>query len=135
MGDRANVVVRDDFSEQTDREAVFLYGHWSGYDLPETLREALLVAPDRWTDSAYLARVVFDRMVGESQGGSTGFGISTRPPDNEYDFLVLHKGHVVRLSEAEYADHGFATLDACPKISFEAYVAAPRTWENLTEHP
>jgi hypothetical protein len=136
MGDRANIVIRvDQWSEPGEREAVFLYGHWSGYDLPETLRKAL-AKRWRWDDGPYLARIVFDEMTADAHGDETGYGISTRIPDNEHDLLVLRIKHqcLTRLPQDAYAAQGFNALNAYPSISFADYIAAPeRTWDNLTD--
>jgi hypothetical protein len=132
MGDRANVVIRDDYVRDNDREAVFLYSHWGGYELPEVVRRAL-ARRERWDDAPYLARIVFDTMIGGHQGGETGFGISTRIPDNEYDLIVLSGEKVHRVPVSHYRDHGFGGLDACSSVGFVDYITTePRTWENLT---
>jgi hypothetical protein len=136
MGDRANVVIRDgsykggrELPDVASPEAVFLYGHWAGYDLPERLRKALSENEDRWTDAPYLARILHNAI---------GFdGISTRLTDNEYDLLVLlpDAKRLVRVPEQWYREHGLAGAgDHHPTISFEEYVTADeRTWDNLTE--
>lgn len=134
MGDRANIVIRDAFSHYShSREAVSLYGHWSGEELPGVLHKALSLH-ERWDDGAYLARIVFQAML-DGDTGTTGFGISTRLPDNERDLLVLDIGQqrVVRLPERSYTADGFDALNTFAAISFTDYVAAPeRTWDNLT---
>jgi hypothetical protein len=137
MGDRANAVVLDTYTD----EAVFLYGHWSGYELPELVRKALVsdAGRNRWGDSSYLARIVFDMMSAGQQGSETGFGIATRPPDNEHDFIVLSckDQTVYRLAQEDYEPGQLGqelALKESPSVSFADYVAAPeRTWENLTE--
>lgn len=131
MGDRANAVVLDSFKEP---EAVFLYSHWAGTELPDTVRTAL-AKEWRWDDSAYLARIVFDQMIGDAQGEETSYGIATRPPDNEYDFIVLRPStsRLYRVPEEHWKAHGFTELDGLPSISFEDFVSeTERTWENLT---
>ncbi len=134
MGDRANIVVRDAWPEDLgDKEAVFLYGHWSGTDMPELLRLALSAGRDRWSDPTYLARIVFQTMIGEDSG-TTGFGISTRLTDNEYDLIVLRGERVHLLAETAYTASGFATLDHTPSCSFDDLCDAPddhQTWETL----
>lgn len=139
MGDRANVVSLGwPIESEGNRRAVFLYSHWGGTELPETVRKALDsgVGRRRWNDHAYLARIVFDAMQGDSRGEETGFGISTTPPDNQYDFLVLDADsqQVIRVPQSFWAErgHAFRDLDQCDSISFENYVATERTWENLT---
>jgi hypothetical protein len=132
MGDRANIVIREDWPEDLGpSEAVFLYGHWSGEGLPERLRQAL-AKRWRWDDLSYLARICFEQMIGEQVGTETSFGISTRLTDNEYPLLVLRGQRVYVLAAADYEAHGFETLSEAPSVSFEDYIATePRTWENL----
>jgi hypothetical protein len=139
VGDRANIVIREESSWSKPpigtHEAVFLYSHWSGYVLPEILREALDEGRDGWDDASYLARICFDRMIGTNQGGTIGYGIYTRLTDNEHDLLVLlpSEQRLVVLPESTYRARGFA-LEDLPSISFEQYIAADeRTWDNLTD--
>lgn len=139
MGDRANAVTLGwPIKSEENRRAVFLYSHWGGHELPERVRQALDsgAGRGRWADPAYLARIVFDAMQGDQHGEETGFGISTTPPDNEYDFIVLDADSecVIRVPEDFWAerDYAFCDLDQCESISFEDYVATERTWENLT---
>lgn len=94
MGDRGNIVVRGHrFGDKRD-PAVFLYTHWSGSDLPETLANALQSreAKSRGADGSYLTRIIFDRMVaagGGSMGDETGFGISAYLTDGNGTLLVV----------------------------------------------
>lgn len=81
MGDRGNIVVREHDSE------VWLYTHWSGSEIGDTLKAGLAKAPDRWSDGQYLARVIFQALVGKDDG-TTGYGISSRINDNEHPILV-----------------------------------------------
>lgn len=110
MGDRANVYLprarRVDGADA--EEGVYLYTHGGGCSLPIDVRDALIrCAPDavrervgkprdhrevhtddRWTDAAYLNRVIFCWMVGERRWkGTTGYGISTRIEDNEHPII------------------------------------------------
>lgn len=86
MGDRVNVVIK---SEQADPPSyVYLYSHWGGYDMPLVVQKAL-AKKWRWDDGAYLARIIFDQMTEGSVGGETGFGIDTRPCDNEHPYIVV----------------------------------------------
>lgn len=81
MGDRVNVFVKD--------ADVFLYGHWSGYEMAAVVRDALKRGADRWTDSYYLARIIFCEMVKGDEMGLTGFGISHRIGDNGRPVIVV----------------------------------------------
>lgn len=137
MGERANIVIRADESGLAAKEGVFLYTHWRSRDLPEILRIALASGRNYWNDEPYLARIIFDEMVDNNQGGETGFGISTRLGDNEPDLLVLWKGSVYLVPEAEYDKYGFVILEShtheYPNITFRDYIGTePRTWTNLT---
>ena len=78
MGDRANVLVKDDLLDR----GVFLYTHWEGYKLPKVLKEALIRGRGRWNDTSYLTRIIFCEMVKGKELEETGFGIST----SEYDY-------------------------------------------------
>ena len=84
MGDRANIVVKDDFSDGE----VFLYTHWRGYEYEDVLRTAL-AKHWRWTDPSYLARIIFAEMTKGSEGDEAGFGISASMGDNSYPLLVV----------------------------------------------
>lgn len=87
MGDRANV-----YMKQSETTGVYLYTHWGGDELPETVREAI-ASPQgrgRWRDDAYLARIIFCRMVGPRDlMEETGFGISAHICDNEHPIIVV----------------------------------------------
>lgn len=95
MGDRANVAILDYSRTNPDDSfgAVVLYTHWGGTELPARVQEALRKR-ERWDDAAYLARIVFCRMLAGSGdqtplATTTGYGISTTLCDNEYPVLVL----------------------------------------------
>lgn len=122
MGDRANVVVIADDEEREGKTAVFLYTHWNGTELPATLKLALEFGRERWNDSQYLARIIFNRMTRGREDEETGFGISTLLGDNGHPLLVVDVPNqlVIEYSEDEYNEHGFAKL---PKrgASFEKY--------------
>ena len=84
MGDRANVEIKDGDS------SVFLYTHWNGTELPETVRAALKRGKSRWDDPQYLARIVFCEMIkNASLTSETGFGISARVHDGEDRVITL----------------------------------------------
>ncbi len=85
MGDRANIVVRQNRWEESP--PIYLYTHWCGHGLWETLQTAL-AKRWRWDDQAYLTRVIFNEMQSDDRG-ETGYGISTEPPDNSYPYLVV----------------------------------------------
>lgn len=86
MGDRANVFVKEPLSTDPT-EGVFLYTHWRGWDLAPTVRDAL-AKQERWDDSQYLARILFQELL-DGDCGTTGFGISAKMHDNERPVLVI----------------------------------------------
>ena len=80
MGDRANVYIHQD-----DEPGVYLYTHWTGTELPQTVR-ASLISPRgqaRIDDIAYLTRIIFEDMLDGSFGTETGYGIATYAPDGD----------------------------------------------------
>ena len=87
MGDRAQVVIKNE-----DEPPVYLYTHWNGTELPDTVRKAL-ARKQRWTDIEYLARIIFCEMIKGNEAGETGFGIGTgEHGDNEHDLIVVDTG-------------------------------------------
>jgi len=84
MGDRANVKIKEKYNGE-----VFLYTHWDGYGLPETVKAAMIRGRDRWNDASYLCRIVFCEMVKNDPNALTGFGISTSVGDGEDRVLIV----------------------------------------------
>lgn len=89
MGERQNIRIEDNF----DAPPLFLYAHWGGggplaYDLATALNSK--AGRNRWTDGAYLARIIFCELVGDDLAGETGYGISTYRPDENYPDLVVN---------------------------------------------
>lgn len=72
MGDRANVA----FYYAGRKEPIYFYTHWGRSELVETVRKALERGRDRWTDEAYLARIVFSEMIQSEVLSETGYGIA-----------------------------------------------------------
>lgn len=111
MGDRANVYVHEG-----DEPGVYLYTHWTGTELPETVRQALLRRV-RWDDTAYLTRIVFDQMTEGQQGRELGYGISATLGDGA-DRVVDVDTALRRVTV-----HG-------RKTDFEDYVKSPQNWRD-----
>ena len=82
MGDRANVRVIDADSE------VFLYTHWSGAELPKTVKSALAKRL-RWSDGQYLARIIFCEMVKGAASEETGYGITSVCGDGQGQIIIV----------------------------------------------
>ena len=88
MGDRGNIVVK----QYGDHGYIYLYSHWGGYGMPQTLQRAL-AKRWRWTDESYLARIIFDEMSAGSHGAATSFGITTYLTGHEYGITTYLTGH------------------------------------------
>lgn len=114
MGDRANCVVKQ--NSYADNGEVFLYTHWSGYELPAIVQSALRKRW-RWDDESYLTRIIFNEMTKGHESTETGFGISTVVGDNSYDYIVVDpKNQEVRFEDDD-------TRTANRKWTFEEFVA------------
>ncbi len=91
MGDRANIVIDmpEEYKEGAVNHSLYLYTHWGGSELPQTLQASLASdrARARWGDESYLARIIFADLTAGYEKEETGFGISLRPPDNSYPYL------------------------------------------------
>jgi len=86
MGARSNIALVYD-----DGNKIFFYGHWSGPEIADALKSALIECPGRWANDSYLARCIFSRMVPEEQRlDETGFGISPYLTDNGYPIIVVN---------------------------------------------
>ena len=107
MGDRGNIIVKDGESK------VFLYTHWSGSDLPDTIKAALKRGTDRWTDGQYLARILFCEMIGGDIASTTGFGISSVIGDGGTDILI------------NVDDQTVCEADGSNPVPFKAFVETP----------
>jgi len=84
MGDRGNL----GFKQYGDGECVWLYTHWTGAHLPGLARTAVEAGRPRWGDATYATRLALTAIIGREEG-ATGWGVSTRPDDNEHDLLVI----------------------------------------------
>jgi hypothetical protein len=126
MGDCGNIVVQEDKDHR-----VYLYTHWSGSEMPETLRSALVRGKERWSDPQYLARIIFCEMV-HSDNGLTGFGITSRVHDNSHPLVVVDcEKQEIRLEPEPDGSHA----PGKPKAwTFAAYAALPEAgWGTLDE--
>lgn len=97
MGDRANLVLN-----QENGGKIYLYTHWAGSRLPQTLKNGLLRGKSRWTDEPYLSRILFNELTLGQERSTTGFGLSTYLTDNEYPLLVVDiKPQLIHLQTEE----------------------------------
>ena len=85
MGDRANFGFKD-----RKGDTVFLYGHWAGFKMLETLADAVKVAEPRWTDESYATRICISNIIGPAWEPLTGWGITVNElADNEHKVPVI----------------------------------------------
>jgi len=84
MGDRRQAVISSSGGK------VYLYTHWSGYELPEIVRAALVRGKGRWNDAPYLTRIIFCEMIKDDVMGETGAGIWSANMDSEYDDIYIN---------------------------------------------
>ena len=84
MGDRANLKIASEWDD-----GVHLYTHWSGSELPKTLKAGLIRGVSRWDDPPYLARILFCEMVRGHEADTTGFGISCGVGDGDDRVLTV----------------------------------------------
>lgn len=115
MGDRGNIVV----------DGVWLYTHWDGCEIKQTLQSALVRGKDRWDDSQYLARIIFCEMLGKNDVmGLTDYGISIKMYDNEYNILVVDT-NTQTVKEVEETDNSKDRLGTVVNTwSFNDFISA-----------
>ena len=93
MGDRATFVF-----EQENGDHIYLYGHWAGYEMMDTLATAIEAARPRWTDETYATRIAISNIIGNEWNEETGWGISTYFCDSEHSVPIVNwKDQSVRL--------------------------------------
>lgn len=121
MGDRGNIKVGK----------VYLYTHWSGSDIKNTLLKALK-RKQRWDDEPYLTRIIFCELLEGDLEGETGFGISTKICDNEHNiFEVDVEKQEVR--ELEYDWKKDKAEKVVNKWTFEQFVTKEPILQELEE--
>lgn len=82
MGDRGNIAI-----QEAENDRIYLYTHWRGSELPEVVQAALRKR-QRWDDTAYLTRIVFNQLQ-DGDRNETGYGISTSIQDNERLIVLI----------------------------------------------
>lgn len=125
MGDRANIVIEKD--DRLFTAPLFMYTHWNGHGIKQTLQAALKRGKERWNDPQYLSRIIFSEMIKESVLEDTGYGLSNKLCDNEHDLLCvnLEKNTVRALKEPRH-DSKSDPLEGkeLERWTFEEFVAA-----------
>lgn len=129
MGDRANIVMKQNNSRDQLGTEIFFYTHWSGYELPAILQAALKRGEGRWDDEPYLARIIFCQMISGAVNDTTGFGISTYQCDNDgYPHLVVDSETTTITLRGGDVEHGSGLA-----ISFADFVALDLTQKSEDE--
>lgn len=92
MGDRANI--RLDYgkhrTEERAYDSIYLYTHWGGSAIAETLQTALERGRSRWDDDSYLARIIFNQMTAGIEMETTGIGISPYEISPDRENIVIN---------------------------------------------
>lgn len=73
MGDRRMAEIK------TDDGSLFVYVHWSGYELPAMAQVAIASAEGRWDDRSYATRIIVDQLTEGGRDQETGFGLLLKP--------------------------------------------------------
>ena len=77
MGCRGTIEIWENGAAPKDEESpVVLYTHWGAKDMLANLK-TVLKRRKRWSDAAYLSRMIFCKMVEGDERGETGYGIMT----------------------------------------------------------
>jgi len=117
MGDRGQVHIVD--------TGVWIYTHWGATTLPEVLYEAL-AEEARWNDPEYLARIIFDTMVGDSQGSHTGFGIGEAQHGDVWRVAHVNCSEGTVTLEASAAPWHDGDDEVTNEYTFEEYLNTDR---------
>ena len=89
MGCRGTIEIWENGAAPKDEESpVVLYTHWGADEMFRDLKE-VLSRKKRWSDPAYLSRMIFSKMIRHDIDGETGYGIQTcNISDAEQEILV-----------------------------------------------
>lgn len=98
---------------------IYLYQHYDGYNLPNTVRDALKRGKDRWDDPEYLARIVFCEMIRDDIDVTTGYGIDAAFHDDVEYLITLHTD-TLRIVINHINSHS-------DSLSFEEYINSTQT--------
>jgi hypothetical protein len=119
MGDRAQVRVVAHKNKEYNHD-VWLYTHWGGSGLIETVAYAI-GRGERWTDAEYLTRIIFSSMVEQDVRGSTGYGIGNHQHGDVFRVITVDvdeqsvtvdgwRDTPVERSFAEFAEQAFEVV-------------------------
>lgn len=85
MGDRATFAF-----QQSNKDIIYLYGHWAGHEMMDRLARAIDTAQSRWSDEPYATRIAISQIVGEEWNQELSWGISTYFCDTEHSVPLVN---------------------------------------------
>ena len=89
MGCRGTIEIWENGAAPKDEESpVVLYTHWGAKDMLSNLK-TVLKRKTRWSDAAYLSRMIFCKMVEGDERGDTGYGIMTNNVNDAEQEIVV----------------------------------------------
>ena len=107
---------------------VYLYTHWGGSYLPETVRQAMARA-QCLGDNQYLARIIFCNMVKGHEDEQDGFGLCIHAGHSPFPLIEVHCRHQrVRFRQTfVHPERGFQIHWGEPmaEYTFKDYIAIP----------
>lgn len=122
MGNRVTFII-----EQTENDApIFIYGHWAGDGMMDTLAHALEHAKVRidMGDPWYATRMIFGYLTQDDPLGEYGWALSTSFLDSEHSVPVVNmKDKTVRL--LPHRLHSKFDINTEPKfvMSIDSFIA------------
>lgn len=116
MGDRGNIVLTG--KETFPNGKVYLYTHWGGSEIKQTLAAAL-GKRQSWGDGSYLARIIFTELT-RGVSGETGSGLSGVMGDNEHPLLFVDVD--ANTVWEEDADCNFDEDNILQLVSFDGFL-------------
>ena len=122
MGDRANIAIKHIPAEGQQPQFIYLYSHWGGSELPETLQSALMRGKSRWGDGQYLNRIIFNQVTMGEEKELTGFGLSTYIGDGGRRVIEVDTDHntvQVRGSSKVWTFDEYVALDFADRDPWE----------------
>lgn len=91
-----------------DVNVIYLYSHWGGDEQYKDSSMALglkraLERKERWDDESYLARIIFESVIGDEIGTATGYGLAPYEVDPEFPTITVNL-HLRTVDGMSYED-------------------------------
>lgn len=116
MGTHAEVI----WWEDDENSPIVFYQHYDGYNICETVANALIKGEGRWHDSPYLARIVFTEMIKQTNDDTLGFGITNHSGYAAFEHTVSIQCHNEHGTKVNYKGKQYAVEDFIDIYSTEA---------------